>query len=240
MAQREMVVHAPVTAHEWRALAMLVALLPVLAAALVGNQQMFNALVVWGEQRLALTWMGWSMPITWLLSADAFVAFAIVTASLVFWRWWATHRREPDEIVKMAVGAAITALAPLLLAAASAFTPPDQRIPLTWVLAFIVVNEIGAAQVLPVAMAMFSRVAPARFAGLMLGTFYLSLFLCNLAVGWLGGLLEVMTASAFWLLHAAIVAVAAAVLALAALFGRAVLAPAGVDPDAAARRQPTA
>ncbi|HET7161461.1 MAG TPA: peptide MFS transporter [Rhodanobacteraceae bacterium] len=224
-ARLEAAVHAPVSAREWRAMALLVLLLPVLAASQVGNQQMFNAYVVWGEQRLALTWLGWSMPVTWLLSLDAFLALAMTLAVLLFWRWWATRRREPDEIVKIAIGTAIMALAPLLLAAASALTPVGTRISLSWALAFHVVNEIGFAMVIPVGLALYSRAAPPRFIGLMIGLFYLLFFFSNLVVGRLGGLLGTMTPAAFWTMHAGIVGAAAVVLAAAAQFGRGVLAP---------------
>ena len=49
----------------------------------------------------------------------------------------------------------------------------------------------------------------------MIGVFYLNLFLGNLLVGFLGGLLGKMPATSFWLLHAGLVFTAAALLLLA-------------------------
>jgi POT family proton-dependent oligopeptide transporter len=40
----------------------------------------------------------------------------------------------------------------------------------------------------------------------MMGTVFLSLFLSNITIGWLGGFLERMTPAQFWALHAAIAA----------------------------------
>jgi POT family proton-dependent oligopeptide transporter len=68
----------------------------------------------------------------------------------------------------------------------------------------------------PVALSFYSRVAPRALQGVTIAMFYVNSFLCNLVVGRLGGLLEVMTASRFWLLHAAIVAVSAALLVVVA------------------------
>ncbi len=52
-----------------------------------------------------------------------------------------------------------------------------------------------------------------------------SIFLCNLLVGKLAGLLSTMSGAAFWSLHAALVAIASVMLLVCArLFGR-TLAP---------------
>jgi POT family proton-dependent oligopeptide transporter len=59
----------------------------------------------------------------------------------------------------------------------------------------------------------------------MMGLYYTNFFLCNITVGRLGGLLESMRGADFWLLHAAIVGAAAALLALFAVTARALLAP---------------
>jgi POT family proton-dependent oligopeptide transporter len=76
-----------------------------------------------------------------------------------------------------------------------------------------------------VGLALYSRVSPKRLEGLVLGIYYLHLFIGNTFVGWLAGLLETMPGRDFWLLHAALVAAAGALLfACRFLFGR-LLAP---------------
>ncbi len=50
-------------------------LLPVLALAGVGNQEIFNAYIVWGDANYELDFFGQSMPVTWLVSMDAFISF---------------------------------------------------------------------------------------------------------------------------------------------------------------------
>ena len=63
----------------------LVALLPVIGATQVGNQQMFNAFLVWGEANFDLQFAGFDMPVTWLLSADAAIAVACMTLAIFLW-----------------------------------------------------------------------------------------------------------------------------------------------------------
>ena len=215
------------TPSERRAVLALVALLPVLGATQVGNQQMFNAFLVWGEANFELQFAGFEMPVTWLLSADAAIAVACMALAIVFWQAYGRRWKEPDDVVKVAVGAVFMTLAPLLLTAASfAQQATGGKISPGWGLAFEVVNELGFALVAPMALSLYSRAAPRQIQGLMIGVYYTSLFLCNVAVGRLGGMLEQMDAAAFWLMHAGIVGASAAVLAVVAVWGRRVLMPA--------------
>lgn len=233
--------HAPrpkLARGEGKTVLVLVALLPVMALSALGNQEIFNAYLVWGDAHYDLMFFGQSLPVTWLISFDAFIGTGSIMAAMAFWRWWATKRREPDEITKLWIGGLIAATAPLFLALASAQeAATGHKVGLVWALAFHVANDIGYANIFPVGLALFSRAAPRAIAGSMIGVYYLHLFAANMMVGYLGGLLETMGPTAFWLLHAGLVAAGASVLLLFALaFGR-ILAPT-VDPEAAAAVAP--
>ena len=215
---------------EGRSVAVLVALLPVLALSGVGNQQMGNAYLLWGDTNLQLTFLGFDTPVSWLTSLDSLVSAVTLAGSVVFWRWWATRRREPDEITKLTIGAAIAALAPLFLMAAS-LHPAGQKASIGWALAFHFVNDIGFANIFPVGLALYSRAAPRAIGGTMIAVYYLNMFLCNLLVGWLGGLFDKMPSTTFWLIHAGIVGASAVLFLGARVAAGRVLAP-RVDPEA--------
>jgi POT family proton-dependent oligopeptide transporter len=149
-----------------------------------------------------------------------------MVAAIAFWRWWAKRRREPDELTKMAFGAMVAAGGPALLVVASGLVDTsDAKVSLVWALGYTLVNDLGFANILPVGLALYSRAAPKRLEGLMIGVYYLHLFVGNTFVGWLAGFLETMPGREFWGLHAALVFGAGLLLlAFRFLFGR-VLAP---------------
>jgi proton-dependent oligopeptide transporter, POT family len=217
---------------EGKTILVLVALLPVMSLAALGNQEIFNAYLVWGDAHYNLVFFGQSLPVTWLISFDAFISTGTIMAAVAFWRWWATKRREPDEITKLWIGALIAATAPLFLGVASLQeAATGHKVGLGWALAFHVANDIGYANIFPVGLALYSRAAPRAIVGLMIGVYYLHLFVGNMMVGWLGGLLEKMSAASFWFLHAGLVAAGAALMLVFALAFGHVLAPT-VDPEA--------
>jgi POT family proton-dependent oligopeptide transporter len=213
------------TPREWRTVGVLVLLLPVLAVGAVGNMEIFNAYLVWGQQNFQLEFFGRTMPVSWLLSLDAFISVATLFLSLVFWRAWAARRREPDEVTKVVIGLFISAGGPLILAAAAAHAAGGHKVGLGWGLAFHIVNDIGFANVYAIGLALFSRAAPPALGATVVNAYSLHLFVCNLFVGWLAGLLSRMPAVQFWLLHAALVAGAGVVMVLFALAFRRMLSP---------------
>jgi POT family proton-dependent oligopeptide transporter len=224
----------PLTRTEWGRLTLLVGLLPLLMLSIVGNQQFNIGFTVWADKHMDLMMFGWQVPVTWLQGVDAFVSSATMLMSIAFWSWWSKRRDEPDELMKMAIGSLIAAGGPALMAIAGHIVDTTHgKVGPIWTLAYTVVNDIGFANVLAVGLALYSRVAPRQIVGLVIGIYYLHLFVANSFVGWLGGFMDVMSNQDFWALHALLVVAAGALLLVArALFGR-LLSPATINADAA-------
>lgn len=216
----------PLTARDWKAVILLVMLLPILAVSIIGNQEIFDAYLVWGEKAFQTNFFGFNMPITWLVSLDAFVSAVAMIGVIAFWRWYGRRWKEPAEITKIVIGVAISALGPLVLAgcAYSADTT-HHPVPLYWALGFHILNDIGFANVLPVGLALYSRAAPKGLGGMMIAVYYVHLFIGNALTGYLGGLLGTMANSKFWLMHAALMGIAAAILLVARIGFAGFLAP---------------
>jgi POT family proton-dependent oligopeptide transporter len=216
----------PLTGRDRKAVAMLILLVPVLALSLVGNQEIFNAYLVWSEKNFQLVFFGHTMPITWILSLDAGISTVLMAASVLFWRWYGRHWREPDEIGKMCIGVAIAACAPLTLALASLIVErTGQPVSLAWAFAFHILNDLGFSNLLPVGLALYSRAAPKGWESLIIAVYYLQIALGNYLTGYLAGLLSTMPGAQFWLLHVGVMLASAAILFLTRLFAGHLLAP---------------
>jgi POT family proton-dependent oligopeptide transporter len=216
----------PLVKGDGAKIVVLVLLLPLLMLSALGNQEIFNAYLVWGDANFNLVFFGQTMPVTWLISIDAFISTATIFLSILFWRWWATRWTEPNEITKLTIGTFISALAPLALAIASwQAAATGAKVGLGWGIAFHILNDIGFANVFPVGIALYSRASPRAVAGTMIGVYYLHLFACNMLVGRLGGFLEQMEAGRFWLMHAGLVAAGGIGLLIVRSFAGRILAP---------------
>jgi POT family proton-dependent oligopeptide transporter len=219
-------------AGEGKRILVLVLLIPVIACAYVGNQEIFAAYELWGDAHYQLVFFGWAMPASFLISLDAIVSTVTLIGVVAFWRWWGKGHAEPDEITKITIGTFLAALAPLSLSLGAMHeVETGEKVGLGWALGFHILNDIGFANIYPVGLALFSRVAPKAVNSTMMAAFLLSLFLAGMIVTKLATLLDKMPGAMFWGLHAAIIAAAGVVLLIARAAAGRLLTPV-VDPEA--------
>ena len=193
---------AAMTRSDWHSLAALAALVPVLAISLLTNNQIFNAYLVWADEHFQLGFFGQTLPTSWMITIDAALSFAMLVAVAAFWKWWGMHRREPDELGKMIIGSMFSIAGGLCLVIAAAGQGAG-KIGLFWPVMFHLLNSIGFSHILPVSLALFSRLAPKAITAFTIGIYYLAFFAANKIVGVIGGWYSAMDTVQFWLLHVA-------------------------------------
>ena len=190
--------------REWRVVALLVGLMPVLATFWVAQSQVWNVYNVWVRDHVDLEVGGWTMPVPWLQSVDGLAPLLMMPLVVMLWRRQAARGRETDDLHKLAIGCLVFALATAWLAAGHLVAHAGGRIPLAWALLFHMASNVGWLFFAPTAMALFARAAPPSVNAQMIGVYYLSIFGGSLLSGRLGVLYERIEPQAFWLLHAAI------------------------------------
>jgi POT family proton-dependent oligopeptide transporter len=204
----------------------LLILLPVLTVAIIGNQQIFNAYLIWAERSADLIFFGKKMPTTWLVTLDSIVSVSFLALTVIFWRLWSKKFPEPPEITKMGIGSLVAVTGFISLATGAAIAAKfGTKISIGWLITFHVLNSSGFANIFPVSLALYARVAPAALSATIIGIYYLAFFAANNLVGTIGGLLEKMPATHFWLLHSALCGTAGIIFLLAGRFFGHLLAP---------------
>jgi dipeptide/tripeptide permease len=177
----------PMSRSDWLRVLAVVVLVPVMAVALLTNQEIFNAYLVWADEQFQLTFFGRTIPTTWMITIDAALSFSMLVAVAWFWKWRADKTgSEPDELGKMIIGSGFTIAGGLCLVTAAA-TQGDAKIGLFWPVMFHLLNSIGFSHILPVSLALFTRLAPRQINATVIGIYYLAFFLANQIVGHVGG-----------------------------------------------------
>ncbi len=206
----ERVAQPPLTPLDWQKITLLLLLLPLLGASLVMNEQIFINYITWGNDAYNLNFMGFDVPSTWLVSLDATMSMIFLSGSIIFWKLWALKWKEPDELTKMAFSGFFAALAPVALVAASMTVHNGHKASLWWGILFEIFNDIGFANLVPVGLALYARVAPRQVNGTMIGIYMASFFFADLVAGSvIGPFMTTMGPTNFWWLHFVIVGIAA-------------------------------
>jgi proton-dependent oligopeptide transporter, POT family len=193
----------PLDRAQWRIVGALVVVMAITMFQSIAYYQNTNIALIWIDRSVDLNLLGFHMPVAWFNSIDPLVSIIAVPFLFALWRWQAARAGEPGELVKIGTGAWLTCGANLLLVLACAMT---RRVPLLVPIIYDVLLGIAFLYYWPTLLALVSRAAPPRLRATMMGTVFLSLFLGNITLGWLGGFFERMTALQFWALHAGIAA----------------------------------
>lgn len=196
---------APLTPKDRRIIWRLLALFPVGSLFWIAQSQVWNTYNLWVRDHIELQIGTFAVPVVWLQSLDGLSPFVCLPPMLLFWRWQANRGREPNEFVKIAIGCFIFSISTLWLAGAGLVTDAHGRTPLLWAVAFHLASNLGWLYFTPTVTALVSRAAPRSVNATMIGAASLSVFLGSTISGRLGSLYEVLPASQFWTLHAALV-----------------------------------
>jgi proton-dependent oligopeptide transporter, POT family len=191
------------TAADWRVIAALLAVMLISIFQSVAYLQIGNVLMVWIQQHVALEVGPFKVPVPWFESIDALASIAGVPLLFWLWRWQRSRGAEPGDLAKFAVGAGITAASNLVLVIGTLCAGGGRLNPL-WPVVYCVGVGIAFLYYWPTLLAMVSRAAPAKVNSTMMGIAFLTLFIANLVIGWIGGFYEAMGPVAFWGMHAAI------------------------------------
>jgi POT family proton-dependent oligopeptide transporter len=103
----------------------------------------------------------------------------------------------------MIIGSVFTVAGGVCLFMAALTQPEGGKISMFWPLMFELMNSIGFAHVLPVSLALFSKLAPRAIGATVIGLYYLAFFIANKVVGYVGGLYSSLPTTTFWLIHVA-------------------------------------
>lgn len=189
------------TKSDWPRLGALAVLVPVLAIAMMTNQEIFNAYLVWADDKFQLTFFGDTLPTSWMITIDATLSFSMLVAVAAFWKWYSARTgREPDELGKMIIGSVFSICGGMCLVLAAA-TAGGGKIGLFWPVMFHLFNSIGFAHIMPVSLALFTKIAPRSLNATVVGIYYLAFFGANKIVGVVGGWYSTMDTVSFWLTH---------------------------------------
>jgi len=207
----------PMTRQDGLRVLAVIVLVPVMAVALLTNQEIFNAYLVWADQHFQLTFFGTTLPTSWMITIDAAASFSMLAAVAAFYVWYGKRHREPDELGKMIIGSVFTIAGGLCLVMAAA-TQGGGKIGLFWPVMFHLLNSIGFAHILPVSLALFTKLAPKALNATIVGIYYLAFFGANKVVGEVGTWYSSMPTTSFWLFHVATAAVGLVAFILFKLF----------------------
>lgn len=190
--------------HDWRTVGMVALILLFLSFQFLAYEQAFNAGMIWAADHVDLDTAFGTIPVPWFAAEDSLASVLAAPLLIGLWGWQARRGKEPGELVKMAIGAAVMALSMLVFAAGSVQATETGRASPLWPLLAYFLTGTAFMWTWPTFLALVSRRAPPRINALMMAGAYLGPFIAGIGGGFVARWYEPLGATQFFLLNAAI------------------------------------
>jgi len=194
------------TKNDWRIVGALTIVIVITILPSIANFQIYNVGPVWTQQHVSAQVGGFQIPVPWYQALYSLSSILCVPALLWIWRTQASCHREPHDLAKIGIGAGLAAASNLILVAGT-FLSGDEPMRPVWPVLYCVGLGVSFMYYWPTLLALVSRLSPPRINATMIGIAFMSVFIANNFIGWLGGFYERMSPIQFWTLHAVIAAV---------------------------------
>jgi POT family proton-dependent oligopeptide transporter len=205
----------PLDKSEWRAVAALLILFVPNTLFWAAYEQQGNTITLWADantdRTFALFGLTAQIPTTWFLAFNPFMIFAFTPLIVALWARQAARGTEPSSISKMALGCFGLAAANLVLMLAAAYAGAGAgagKASWLWLFGYFVVVTVGELYLSPVGLSLVTKIAPARILSMMMGVWLATSFVGGFLAGWIGSFWSAMGKPEFFLLIAAVAALA--------------------------------
>jgi proton-dependent oligopeptide transporter, POT family len=175
-------------------------------------EQAGSTLNLFAQRSTRTSILGFDFPASWFQSVNA--AFIILLAPVFAWIWLRMGKREPSSPAKFAFGLFFVSLGFAILIPAARLAAGGTQVSPMWLLATYLLHTIGELSLSPVGLSAMTKLAPMRYAGLMLGVWFLASSVGNFIGGNVSGFYETFTTDQIFMAVAAFVAVMGVILTL--------------------------
>jgi proton-dependent oligopeptide transporter, POT family len=154
-----------------------------------GFEQAGSSLNLFAERYTdrAVEWAHFVIPSSWFQSANSF--FIFIFAPFFAWLWVMLAKRNlnPGAPAKFAIGVILMGSGFLVMAAAAAIVASGTKVLPYWLIMTYLLHTFGELCLSPVGLSYYTKLAPKRFVGQMMGMWFLATSLGNLVASLIAG-----------------------------------------------------
>ena len=136
-------------------------------------EQAGSTLNLFADRATRTSILGWEFPSGYFQSLQPL--FIITLAPVFAWIWMRLGARQPSSPAKFALGLLFVGAGFAVLVVAAQLAENGVKVAPYWLVVTYLLHTLGELSLSPVGMSAFTKLAPTRVAGLMMGVFYLAI-----------------------------------------------------------------
>ena len=151
-------------------------------------EQAGASLTYFAEEQTDRSLMGKVVPASYFQSINAVAIVLLAPIFVGLWSFLGRRNKEPASPFKQALGLFLLALGYLVIAFGVKGLLPGVKVSMMWLISLYTIHTLGELCLSPIGLSMVNKLAPLRFASLLMGVWFLSTSAANYFAGALSAL----------------------------------------------------
>lgn len=152
-------------------------------------EQAGASLTIFADRQTDRNLFGWEMPASYFQSVNPLAIILLAPLFSSLWLRLGNRGLEPTSPKKMAIGLSLVSLGYVVIAFAVYGIGAMDKVSMFWLIALYVIHTMGELCLSPIGLSMVSKLSPARFSSLLMGTWFLANAAANKFAGTLSALI---------------------------------------------------
>ena len=146
-------------------------------------EQAGASLTFFAEEQTNRNLMGTVIPASYFQSINAVAIVIFASVFVAIWGFLGKRNLEPASPYKQAIGLFLLALGYLVIAIGVKGIDPSTKVSMMWLVSLYTIHTFGELCLSPIGLSMVNKLAPVKFASLLMGVWFLSTSAANKFAG---------------------------------------------------------
>ena len=151
-------------------------------------EQAGASLTFFADEQTNRNIFGWEMPASYFQSFNAIFVVALAPLFALLWSLLGKRGMEPSSPVKQSIGLFLLSMGYLVIAFGVRGVDSHMKVSILWLTGLYFIHTMGELCLSPIGLSIVNKLAPARFASLLMAVWFLSNAIANKFAGTLSGL----------------------------------------------------
>ncbi|MDP3235613.1 MAG: peptide MFS transporter [Myxococcales bacterium] len=151
-------------------------------------EQAGASLTYFAEEQTNRSLFGWTIPSSYFQSINAVAIVLLAPVFVGLWGALGRRNQEPASPFKQAIGLFLLAIGYLVIALGVKGLEPGVKVSMLWLFSLYTIHTLGELCLSPIGLSMVNKLAPVKFASLLMGVWFLSTSAANKFAGTLSSL----------------------------------------------------
>ncbi len=194
--------NTPLTKKEWQRISVIFILCFFMIFFWSAFEQAGSSMTLFADRETDRMIFGWEFPTSWFQAVNPLFIFILAPFFSSMWTGLAKVNKNPSTPMKFVFGLVLLSFGFIMMMAAASLYKSSGAVSILWLLGVYLFHTLGELCLSPIGLSMVTKLSPAKFMSLLMGTWFFSSAAANYVGGIFAGNYDAMNHTTFFMIPA--------------------------------------